>query len=154
MTTVQHGTQTPSRPLTALTMCLSASSAALTPPPPPLLRGTRLPLFSFQKSLSLSEWPFTARPFAKCLPLQQSRWNQCEQSGQMIFRNDLFKQFITIHFFSAWNHPGERRGPRLCLTAATLQTESCVFSFRSSLSSPRRPSGIWLRFNMQHPTRE
>lgn len=65
-----------------------------------LLGETRSPPFSSQKSLSLSEWPFTAGPFAKCLPLQQSSSNQCEQSGQMIFRNDLLNNSSQFTFLS------------------------------------------------------
>lgn len=61
--------------------------------------------FSSQKSLSLSEWPFTTGPFAKCLSPKQSSSNQCKQSGQMIFCNDLLNnssQFTFLCPESPW----------------------------------------------------
>lgn len=73
-------------------------------PLPPLREIYSLP-FSSQKSLSLSEWPFTMGPFAKCLSPKQSSSNQWKQSGQMIFCNDLLNnssQFTFLCPESPW----------------------------------------------------
>lgn len=128
------------------------------------LRETRSLPFSFQKSLSLSEWPFTAGPFAKCLSPQQSSSDQCEQSGQMIFRNDLLSnssQFTFLCPESPWGVRQAAGGPRCSQLAVPLQivfTTVCV-CFQPSLLTVESAvfpslSGIWLRFNMHHPTRE
>lgn len=146
VTAVRHATQAANgnqAVFTVLPMCLDASSAHLTRQPFSPLRETRSPPFSFQKSLSLSEWPFTTGPFAKCLPLQQSSSNQCEQSGQMIFRNDLLSNSSQFTFLSPESPSGViqaacgRRGSQrhfkpclrcvVCFPPLVLAVESAAF---------------------------
>lgn len=107
------------------------------------LRETRSLPFSFQKSLSLSEWPFTAGPFAKCLSPQQSSSDQCEQSGQMIFRNDLLSNSSQFTFLCPESPRGVIQaagGPRSSQRHFKPCLRRCVlsaFSLRFSLSSPQ-----------------
>lgn len=105
--------------------------------PPPLREMRSLP-FSFQKSLSLSEWPFTVGPFAKRLSPQQSSSNQCEQSGQMIFRNDLLSNSSQFTFLCPESPGGAIQAagsPRSSQLAALSATSNRVYDGVCSLLS-------------------